>query len=147
MMEKIKSKSKVIVDSDLSKEKIRSLIGLEIEEEALDFKESLDFKSSQKRSQLELVRDIVAMANTEGGYIILGVEDKSFKVKGIDDECKKNVTQENLQTWVENYIDGRIKVLCKQITIEGKSIIAIFVDKTKIPLVLKKTEHLAKQTN
>ena len=68
--------SRVVVDGDLSAERLLVLIGLCVEEERLDYKNEYNLSGSKNtKDKVELVRDIVAMANTYGGYIVLGVHE------------------------------------------------------------------------
>jgi len=64
--EEIRAKTQIVVDGDLSPERMRSLTELGREEERLDYKKFLDIssKSAQKRAKVELVCDLVSMANT-----------------------------------------------------------------------------------
>ena len=71
--EEITSRSQVVLDGDLSKERLLSLIRLGREEEALDYKRSYDLSGMTTKDRVEMVRDVVAMANGSGGYIVLGV--------------------------------------------------------------------------
>ena len=65
----------------LSAEALEKILQVKFECETLDFKETLDLSS--RRDRLELARDILAMANTLGGFIVIGVEDATFEVVGI----------------------------------------------------------------
>lgn len=77
--DEIVSRSRVVLDGDLSEERLLSLIRLGREEESLGYKRSYDFVGKRvTKDKLEMVADVVAMANTSGGYIVLGVdEDRS----------------------------------------------------------------------
>ena len=48
----------------------------------------LDFKESAQ-SPLGILKTIVAFANTAGGTIVLGIEDKTKKVVGIENSLKE----------------------------------------------------------
>ena len=65
--EEILSRSRVVLDGDLSEEKIISLIRLGGEEEPLDYKRSYDLTGKKvTKDELEIVAEVVAMANTSG---------------------------------------------------------------------------------
>ena len=55
------------------------------ETENLDFKEAMDISS--RRGVVELAKDVMAMANTVGGYVVVGVENSTFRLVGISDEA------------------------------------------------------------
>src|SRR5215217_927578 len=68
--EEIVARSQIVLDGDLSKERLLALIGLGREEEALDCKSSYDLSGRVTKDRVEMVWDVVAMANTSGGYIV-----------------------------------------------------------------------------
>ncbi len=72
----IRATSRLVLDGDVSARKLLTLIGLGREEASLDYKRGYDLvgKSSGK-DKLEVVRDMVALANTNGSYIVLGVDE------------------------------------------------------------------------
>ncbi len=78
------------------------------------------------------------MANSDGGYIIIGInEDKStgkFNIVGVDENSIKKITQENIQTWLEKYVEKTIDFTLKVNEINGKSVIAIFVNDSSLPV-------------
>jgi hypothetical protein len=65
----------------LSKKTLDELLGHRFEAETLDFKEKVDL--SDRRSVVELAKDVLAMANTRGGHIVVGVEDETFRIIGV----------------------------------------------------------------
>lgn len=136
--EEIYSKTQIILDEDVSIEKLKSLIALGVEEERLDFKEDLDFseKSKAKKSKVDLVCDIVAISNTEGGYIVIGVKESprgQFKAEGgASEECLRQISQENIINLLRNYVDNFPKIIVKNHEHNGIKLIAIYVGKSKI---------------
>jgi len=122
----------VIVDGDVSSKRIEALIKLGREEERLDYKERFDFKSKSaaQRSKVDLVCDMVSMANTDGGYILVGVRQKTdgtFSVEGVDKTCLQRLTQENIQSLVGSYTEATVKFLAKPGKYRGKDILAICI--------------------
>ncbi len=63
----------------LSDDKIDYLLNIGMESENIDCKEDLDIDNTE--SIVKIAKDIAAMANVGGGYIVLGV-DNDFKKKG-----------------------------------------------------------------
>jgi predicted HTH transcriptional regulator len=61
-----------------------SLLDSPCETANLDFKETLDLTNS--RDRVELAKDVLAMANSGGGHIVVGVEDVTRQV-GISEEA------------------------------------------------------------
>ncbi len=137
--EKIQAKSEVIVDGDLSDVKVNSLIRLQREEESLDYKETIDFNSalSQNRAKLDIVCDIVSMANTRGGYLLVGVKETTgngFSVEGVDDRCIKALDQADIQNWLQRYVDAIIRVTARTLAYEDGQIVVICVLPAKVPI-------------
>src|SRR3990172_6528952 len=64
----------VLVDAEMSVAKLLRLIKLGREEERLDYKGDFD-SSKNPKDKVELARDVVAMANTFGGYLVFGVDE------------------------------------------------------------------------
>lgn len=130
----------IILDGNLSKEKIEKIINQGHEKDCLDYKERFDCSSKNElqKSKVELVCDIISMANSNGGYIIIGIsEDKStgkFSIVGVDKDCIKKITQENIQSWLEKYIEKTVNITLKVNTINKKSTIAIFVNDSFLPV-------------
>ncbi|MCK5751641.1 MAG: ATP-binding protein [Mycobacterium sp.] len=62
----------IVVDGRTDAEKLRELLQ-QAEQQSLEYKEALDLTDHETR--LNLVKDAVAMGNTGGGYILVGVDD------------------------------------------------------------------------
>ncbi len=67
----------------LSVQALERCLECKFETENLDFKQSLDL--STRRGVLELAKDVLAMTNSVGGYIVAGVEDRTFRLVGLPD--------------------------------------------------------------
>lgn len=72
---------KMAVQGDLSVEGFRYLINCRGECEHLDYKAEINLKN--EHNSIGIAKDIVGMKNVGGGYLIIGVEDKTWKPKGI----------------------------------------------------------------
>jgi len=78
-----------VSDSNLhqkvSVDALKELLNIHGEGDNLDFKQT--FSLSSQRERAEIVRDILALANTEGGgHIVFGVVDKSFEPIGLSED-------------------------------------------------------------
>ncbi|HPH40205.1 MAG TPA: NB-ARC domain-containing protein [Candidatus Fermentibacter daniensis] len=69
------------VTQDLSKNVLKYLIDCRGECEHLDFKEALAIEVDYECANF--ARDVLAMKNVGGGYIVIGVEDKTWKPVGL----------------------------------------------------------------
>lgn len=79
-----------------------------------------------------LFESISAMSNTDGGCIILGVEDETKKIVGVD---LSNSSQERIVNQIVdiNHIQPRVELY----TIEGKNVLKIIIDKASFPVQYK----------
>ena len=99
---------------------------------------TVEFKSDTKGglSDRDLVAAVVAMANTEGGIVFLGVEDDGT-VSGIQDHHQDTI---GLQALIANRTSPAISVSTELIEIEGKKILAITAPKS--PSIVTTTDGL-----
>lgn len=67
----------------LSDDACVGLLHYQEEDTLVDFKESFD--PQKDKAWIDLAVDCVAFANTDGGYIVFGVADKTWKLIGLDD--------------------------------------------------------------
>src|SRR5690242_17284539 len=72
---------KMIRDVDLSRDAFNYLLACKGECEWLDFKERLQLESDAELCHF--ARDIVAMKNVGGGYLFVGVRDKTWEPIGL----------------------------------------------------------------
>lgn len=133
----LKVQTQITLDEDVSLEKLKFLIDLGIEEERLDYKESLDLsEKNKKKAKIDLVCDLIAMSNTDGGYVIIGVKELSpkgkYQLESVSKDCLNQITQEKMIEFMANYVDAKVKLIIKSHVIEEKDIILIYVSKSKI---------------
>src|SRR4051812_22622340 len=72
---------RMINDGDMSKSALHYLLQCGSECEYLDFKEQVHLDN--EHNQVSLSKDIVGMRNIGGGYIVVGVQDKTWKARGL----------------------------------------------------------------
>ena len=68
----------------LSDEAIRHLLAHREEDQYVDYK--VNFHNDE-RVWVEFTKDVMALANTFGGYLVFGVEDQTFRVVGLPTEA------------------------------------------------------------
>lgn len=73
---------RMVVEGDMSKDALIYLIHCRIECEWLDYKESLSLGHDSQLCNFS--KDVVALKNVGGGYLIIGVRDKTWEHIGID---------------------------------------------------------------
>lgn len=108
----------------MNKKKLSSLLKSS-EGVKLDFKLQLDL--NLETGKKELAKDICSIANSRGGrgYLIIGVEDKTKKIVGID---KDSFTEEQVQQVISSRCEPPIPISLEFINYEGKylAVITIF---------------------
>lgn len=110
------------------------------ESESLDFKrDQYRFQNSTDHEKSELLKDILAMANSwrdETAYIIIGVleEDDGNKVV----EISEHLDEAALQQFVNEKTNKDIKFTYDKLTLQGKKIGAIKIPIQERPFYLKK---------
>lgn len=68
--------------------------------------QSLDFKGSCSWDVKALAKDILAFSNVQdGGFIVVGFDDKTFKRVGVSEQQAKSFDQEIMQDQMANYAD------------------------------------------
>jgi len=80
------------------------------ESKELDYKGPCAWERDDKKSRCEIVKDILAMANTKGGFIVVGVSETptGFSFDGLsEDQCKSFETT-RLNVFVQKYADPPI---------------------------------------
>lgn len=102
----------------------------------LDFKQklSLDFESGKK----ELAKDVCAIANSKGGrgYIVVGIEDKTKELIGLDES--EVFTEEQVQQIISSRCEPPIPISVDEYNIKGKRICIITIyDGEQKPYQLK----------
>jgi len=94
-------------ENPLSDDSIEHLIDYKEEDKHLDYKETLEQKKSwlNRKQWLELTKDFMAFANTEGGYIVFGIEDSNFDIVGlsrsvVDTLCEPKIVLEKINKYI-----------------------------------------------
>lgn len=80
-----------------------------------------------KKACCELTKDIVAMANTAGGILVIGVDEEQhrFTFTGLQPEQAKTWETTSMNEFVNNYVDPPINCTLQQIECEGRLFVAI----------------------
>ncbi|MCX7429336.1 MAG: ATP-binding protein [Planctomycetia bacterium] len=81
------------------------------ESKELDYKGPDVWDEGNKKACCEIVKDILAIANTKGGFLVFGVSETSnglFSWDGLTDEQCKSFEATRLNNWVQKYADPPI---------------------------------------
>lgn len=119
----------------------------DIIEDKVNEKSTLDYKvqeyNLQTNDRWEVLKDVIAMLNSDEAldkdkFIILGVADKNFYVKGLEQDMRDDNEYQNLF----EFITPRPQIETGQISINSKIVGYIFIDK-----INKKRPYTISQDN
>ena len=114
-------------DNPLSDEAIELLLNNHEEDTLIDFKLTCD--PSKEKFWVDITKDIMSFANTNGGFIVIGIKDLTFEIMGLESSVLK-VMQDanNILQKVNKYIEPHItQLLSKAYLKDSKDIIVIFI--------------------
>lgn len=114
----------IVVDADLSDEKLSELIARRAEYPELDYKRKIDLEV--KRDLLELTKDVGAM-QVRGGYILIGVDDDGSISGDMDDIELRPFDEASLASKLDRYLTGPLKLAARVTRRDGHTIVAICV--------------------
>jgi len=94
-----------------------------------DYKAATVWDEKDKKACCEFVKDILAMANTQGGFIAVGVSEQSggFTFDGLTDTQADSFETSRLNRFLQNYTEPPINTLLRKIAHDGKSFVLIEV--------------------
>lgn len=117
-------------------ERLQGALEAGSESEAVQFRRGFD---GSARDWLVLVRDIVAIANSGGGAIVLGVDD-SGQPSGAGLGDAAGMTLEDLSVRLERYTGQSLEsVEIRPAEKTGRPVIVILIDALPVPLVFTET--------
>jgi len=100
----------------------------------IDFKR--DFDPNLKREWVEIIKDIVAMANSGGGIIIFGVDNHGNNVVDFDADAVAGIDPADVTNKINKYTGyqfGDFQIIKRERV--GKEIVLFVIGKTDIPMV------------
>jgi hypothetical protein len=99
------------------------------ESRELDYKAASAWSEKNKKACCELVKDILAMANTTGGMIAIGVSEAStgFVWDGMSEEQAASYDTSRINRFLQEYADPPINALLRKVAHEGKIFVIIEV--------------------
>jgi hypothetical protein len=118
----------------VSRRKLEELLGHKCEADTLDYKERVDL--SDTASRVELSKDILAMANTKGGHIVIGVEDETWKLVGVEERSLAHFRGgASVMEKIGKYCGAQIIVHCGKHQMDGLWIVLLYVPGSKQPVL------------
>ena len=103
--------------------------------------QSLDFKTACSWDVKLFAKDILAFSNVQdGGYLVIGIDDKTFKRVGVSDTEAKSFEQETMQDQMAKYADPFVafSVFNNIVDIKGLRFVVIRVAEfPEVPVVCR----------
>ncbi|MDG0794021.1 ATP-binding protein [Cohnella ginsengisoli] len=108
------------------------------ESELWDFKENINLTDAI--SKAELVRDCAAFHNTEGGYLLIGVKDKTWEVTGVSEDVLRSFDQGNINNIIHSYLGERFGVAYRICRIQNNKPVGLIYIPPRIgrPVIMQK---------
>lgn len=96
--------------SEITDEELRDLIDNQEENLWIDFKkkEYHEDPKDREKHKREICKDVTAMANAEGGYILIGVNEQDKIAQGFFSVCNPEKVAQSIRDICHQYIDRRI---------------------------------------
>jgi hypothetical protein len=114
-------------EDPLSEDAIIFILNYNEEDDYVDYKETFD--DSVDKEWIELTKDIMAFANSNGGYLLFGVQDSTYQQIGLSDETSsilKNIDQ--MQQKINRYIEPEIlNIRSKEYLYDNKLFVVILI--------------------
>jgi len=120
-------KENLLKDDPLTQEAAEYLAKYKEETDRVDYKQTIDITS--EKEWLEITKDVSAFANTHGGYLVFGIDDKEKKVVGLSKSVVDLIKDANyLHQKINRHLEPNITGLrAKEFKIDGISIVVVFI--------------------
>lgn len=127
----------------LSIEEVNVLLNQKKENKNIDYKEMFNWKTSSKELKLGIIKDILAMMNTEGGgKLIFGVSDDTYAFIGLSLSDYQSFDSTNINDLLIPYCDPQYTCEVYKYEIEGKKVAVIDVPEfSDVPVICAKDYH------
>jgi len=127
----------------LTEKDVRELLGLKSEGKNLDYKESMNWGEATAEQKAAVVKDVLAMANTQdGGKIIFGVRDGDFEAVGLAEEEFQSFDATRFADFLNRYADPSFECAIQKFAIDGKNFVTIEIPEfSNVPIICKTDAH------
>jgi hypothetical protein len=115
------------VESEPPNRQLITILRRGYESKDLDYKGPMSWDETGKEACCGLVKDVLGMANTAGGFVIIGVSEgpSGFSWDGLSPEQLGTFETSRVNRFLQNYADPPINALLRKIDHENKSFVII----------------------
>lgn len=123
----------------LTEKDLRELLGRKAEGKNLDYKQSMNWGTATAEQKVAIVKDVLAMANTQdGGKIIFGVRDGDCEAIGQAEEEFQSFDATRFADFLNRYADPSFECVIQKFVIDGKKFVSIEVPEfSDVPIICK----------
>lgn len=112
----------------MTEQEIRNLLAQKSETANLDYKEGFVWTKDNRDKKYELVRDLMALANTkDGGKILFGVRNADFEFVGVAEDIYKSIDPNNVVQMLHDKASPKINCSISKQEIDGKKLVVFDV--------------------
>ncbi len=133
-----------------SEKEIETLLNLKTENSNLDYKQGFIWNDKSKKDEkLNIIKDILAMANTkDGGKILFGINDDTFDFIGLSNEEFKSFDPTDVNNLLEKYSDPKHICNVFKKKFNEKNIIIFSVPEfNDVPIICKENANSNKNSS
>jgi predicted HTH transcriptional regulator len=123
----------------LTERDVRELLALRTENKNLDYKQSINWGTASAAEKGAIVKDVLAMANTQdGGRIVFGVRDGDFEAVGLTEDDFQSLDATRFADFLNRYSDPLFGCGIHKFVIDGRRFAAIEVPEfSDVPIICK----------
>lgn len=134
------------MQNSLVQEDVEQLLRVKTEGKNLDYKQGLNWATCSKDEKAEIVKDILAMSNTQdGGRIIFGVRDNDLEPIGVSDDEFASFDQTKVNEFLHKYTDPKSSCYVYKHTLDAKKFVVIDVPEfLEVPIICKQDANSSK---
>ena len=116
-------------EANVGSDELKDILLRGYETKDLDYKAAAVWDENNKKACCELVKDILGVANTRGGYIVIGVSESptGFVWDGVTEKQALSFDTSRLNRFLQNYADPPINATLRKKNNDGKTFIIIGV--------------------
>ena len=121
----------------MTEDEIRRLLELKSEGPNLDYKAGFEWNKPNRDLKYELVRDLMALANTkDGGRIVFGVRDDDFEFTGVSREIVQSIDLTSVLSMLHDNSAPQVRCGVYKQEIDGRCVIVFDVAEfDEIPII------------